>query len=110
MDWLEEITPEEANDRIAKGQVILIDVREVNEFAQARIPGALLHPLSEFDPAALPCSPDRPVLFHCAGGKRSAMAAEQYRAHVGCDQVTHIAGGIGAWIQSGLPVKQADAG
>ncbi len=108
MDWLDNLSPAEVADLISQGKIILIDVREANEFAAARIPGALLHPLSTFDAAALPCDPARPVVFHCAKGGRSAMAAEKYRAHVGCDRVAHVAGGIGDWIAQGLPVIEAE--
>lgn len=108
MDWLDNLSPTEAAELVNQGKVILIDVREAEEFAAARIPGALLHPLSTFDPAALPNDPARPVLFHCAKGGRSAMAADKYRAHVGCDRVGHVAGGIGDWIAQGLPVIKAD--
>ncbi len=106
-DWLNDLSPEVAATMIKNGDVVLIDVREPNEFVASRIPGALLHPLSTFDPAALPADPNRPVIFHCAGGVRSATAAEKYRDHVGCDRVGHIAGGLGAWAQCGLPVIEA---
>lgn len=105
-DWLNNVSPADVAEMVRNQKVVLVDVREPNEFADARIPGALLHPLSEFDPACLPCDPNRPVLFHCAGGKRSAMAAEKYRAHVGCDGVSHMAGGIMAWANEGLPLNK----
>ncbi|MGB0921403.1 MAG: rhodanese-like domain-containing protein [Alphaproteobacteria bacterium] len=102
MEWLNDLTPDEVANLLAQNKIVLVDVREINEFAASRIPGALLHPLSEFDPACLPDGMDgRPVVFHCAGGKRSAMAAERYYAHVGCDRVSHLAGGMMAWQQAG---------
>jgi len=104
MDWLDNLSPQDAHELIKDGKVALIDVREVNEFEAGCIPGASLHPLSGFDPAALPNNPDLPVLLYCAAGGRSAMAAEKYRAHYGCDRVAHIAGGIGAWAECGLPL------
>lgn len=104
--WLIEVSPEDAFKMIEDAKVTVIDVREVGEFADAHIAGALLHPLSGFEPAGLPCDPNKPVLFHCAAGKRSAMAAEHYRAHYNCDNVMHIAGGLGAWAQAGMPVKK----
>lgn len=108
MDWLDELSPQQAQALHNDKKAVIIDVREIGEFAAKRIPCALLHPLSEFDPAALPCDPARPVVFHCAGGVRSAKAAEAYRAHVGCDRVSHIAGGIAAWAECGLPLTEAD--
>ena len=109
MDWLDELTPDEVSDLIAQNKIVLIDVREINEFAACRIPGALLHPLSEFDAACLPVdTAERDVVFHCAGGKRSAMAAENYRAHTGCDRVRHLAGGLAAWQQAGKATKVAE--
>ena len=51
------------------GEILLVDVREPNEYAFERIHGALLYPLSTFDANALPREGRRLVL-HCAGGRR----------------------------------------
>lgn len=88
------------------GKVVLVDVREPNEFVLERIPGALLFPLSSFDPEALPADGDRQVIFHCAGGKRSLDAAQR-RLGAGAGRAAHLGGGIAAWKAAGLPVVTA---
>jgi rhodanese-related sulfurtransferase len=46
---------------------------------------------------------DRPLLVHCAGGYRSAIAASMLQNR-GFDQVSEIAGGMSAWEKAGLPL------
>jgi rhodanese-related sulfurtransferase len=77
-------------------------VREIPEHAAERIEGALLHPLSTFDPGGLLRDAQRPIVFHCLSGARSARA---YRmaAKTGLPLRGHITGGITAWKQAGLP-------
>jgi len=99
---LREFTPRELEAALAKGEVILVDVREHAEHDAARIDGAVCYPLSTFDPTALP---EGNVVLHCGVGKRSAMAAGQC-AKAGVKIAGHLAGGINAWAQAGLPVKR----
>ncbi len=99
---LRDFTPEELEAALAKGDVILVDVREHPEHDAARIEGALCYPLSTFDPQALP---EGNIVLHCGVGRRSAMAAEQC-AKAGVKIAGHLAGGINAWAQAGLPVTR----
>lgn len=85
------------------GTLLLIDVREPDEYAFVRIPGALLYPLSTFDAAALPADGTRRVVFHCGSGKRSLMAAER-RLAAGQVKAAHMSGGLAAWKAAGLPI------
>lgn len=104
---LRELTPQELNAQLEAGTALLIDVREPNEYAAERIPGALLFPLSTFDASRLPPDGPRLVVFQCAGGKRSANAAGQ-RLAAGAANAAHLAGGIAAWKAAGLPVITLD--
>ena len=67
-------TPQQVHDAMARGEIVLIDVREPSEFAVERIHGALLFPLSTFDPAGLPDAVGKQVVLQCGSGKRSEMA------------------------------------
>ncbi len=89
-------------------KVLLIDVREPEEYASERIAGALLFPLSTFDPAALPDDESRRVVFHCGSGKRSLAAAER-RLAAGQLHAAHMGGGLAAWKAAGLPVITPDS-
>jgi rhodanese-related sulfurtransferase len=85
---------------------LLVDVRELNEFRQLRVPGAVLVPLSDFAAAHARLPKDRPLLLMCASGKRSLVAAE-YLSRNGYPDVTNVEGGITAWHRAGLPTTDA---
>jgi rhodanese-related sulfurtransferase len=87
---------------LADHTIVLVDVREPQEYANERIEGALLFPLSTFDPKALPDSGERKVVFHCGSGVRSARAAEACMA-AGIAHDAHLEGGIQAWKAARLP-------
>jgi len=99
MTTVQNLTPLELKAALATGNVTLVDVREPAEFAAAHIEGAVLHPLSTFNPASLP--PGR-VIFSCGSGKRSLMALQRSQA-AGLAVDSHLAGGLLAWQQAGLP-------
>ena len=97
-----DLTPRQVKAGLDAREILLIDVREPDEFAAERIDGALNLPLSAFDPSALPDPGGRTIVLQCAGGKRSAMALDRCRkAQESID--THLAGGIAAWKAAGLP-------
>jgi rhodanese-related sulfurtransferase len=101
-----DATPEQVRAWQDGREILLVDVREVNEYAVERIHGALLYPLSTFDAAAIPRE-GRKLVLHCAGGRRSAMAAQKLQA-AGFGEVTHLAGGLQAWKAAGLPTVRID--
>ena len=100
---LQELSPNEVADLLAAGKIHLIDVRENNEWDAGHIEGARLVPLSIL-PAMLSDLPtDKPVVFHCKAGGRSAQAvALAQRAGLSID--AHMAGGAMAWTAAGLPL------
>jgi len=89
---------------LAEGSIILVDVREPHEFAAGHIPGSLSHPLSSFDPSALPTGEGRRVVFSCAAGVRSVRAIEFAQA-AGLNVREHYRGGFKDWVASGEPVE-----
>jgi rhodanese-related sulfurtransferase len=95
---------------LARGDTLLVDVREDFEHAEERIPGARPAPLSRLDPAALRASCNgSTIVFHCRSGKRSTEAATRF-AGPG-ETVFQLAGGIEAWKASGREVlRPAKAG
>ncbi|NVO17308.1 MAG: rhodanese-like domain-containing protein [Rhodoplanes sp.] len=98
------LSPEEVAADLAADRVLLVDVREPNETVRERIPGAVLMPLSVFEPADLPDPAGREVVFSCASGIRSVKAAEIAQA-AGLPYRAHLAGGIKAWKAAGLPTE-----
>jgi rhodanese-related sulfurtransferase len=87
---------------LADASFLLVDVREPHEFAAGHIPGSVSHPLSTFDPAALPT--DKRVVFSCAAGVRSVRAMELAQAG-GRDIREHYKGGFKDWAMAGEPVE-----
>ena len=103
---LQEMTPTEVHTALVRHEIVLIDVREPQEYVTERIHGALLCPLSTFDPAALPVGP-RPIVLHCGSGKRSAAAVAKC-IDAGVSVTTHMTGGIAAWKHARLHTVTLD--
>lgn len=100
----EFITAETAKSWLEADEAVLIDVREAPEHAAARIEGAILNPLSGFDPASVPPHEGKKLILHCASGIRCGMAADQM-AGAGYDETIYrLQGGIQAWHEAGYPV------
>ena len=97
-----DLTPQQVKAALDAGEILLIDVREPDEFAAERIAGSRNLPLSKFSPGDLPKADGKTVVLQCAGGKRSAMAVDQCRK-AGEAIETHLAGGLAAWKAAGLP-------
>lgn len=100
-----EITATQLAELLDKGEALVVDVREVNEFADGHIPGAVNMPLSTFQASQLPKAEGKTIILNCLGGKRSGMALD--KCSVAQEVVdTHLAGGFGAWASAGLPVER----
>ncbi|MBU6318641.1 MAG: rhodanese-like domain-containing protein [Alphaproteobacteria bacterium] len=100
-------TPKAISDALERDEIVLIDVREPGEYASERIHGAMLFPLSTFDPAALPDPAGKDLVFHCGSGKRSQTAYER-AVKAGVAVRSHMQGGIGAWKAQGLSTITVD--
>lgn len=99
-----DIDPHEA-DRLVSEGAILLDVREDDEWAAGRAPGAVHIPLGQVGDRHGELA-DGLVVCICRAGGRSATAAAQL-AQAG-RQVRNVAGGMQAWEAGGLPVVAAD--
>jgi rhodanese-related sulfurtransferase len=106
MSEIPEIDLDELERRIV-GNPVIIDVREEDEFIEARIDGVLHIALGTVPERLSEIPTDVPVLVVCALGGRSARAVEFMRAN-GID-ATNIAGGTLGWIESGRPVISGPA-
>jgi rhodanese-related sulfurtransferase len=85
------------------GSIVLVDVREPHEFEAGHIPGSVSHPLSHFDPHALPPAQGRRIVFSCAAGVRSLRAIELAQA-AGLPWREHYRGGFKDWVMTGEPI------
>jgi rhodanese-related sulfurtransferase len=97
-----ELSPAQAADLMARDAAEMIDVREPYERAAGHITGSRHIELSALSDSAGELPTDRPLIFQCRLGSRSAMAAFAFR-RAGFD-AHNLDGGIVAWEESGLPV------
>ena len=104
---MSEYTPHQVfellRDRV---DIQLIDVRQPEEHEAGRIAGDRLVELSQLALAVDTIDRDRPVVFYCRSGSRSAMATEAFR-NAGFD-AHNMAGGLLEWASAGLPLEPAD--
>jgi rhodanese-related sulfurtransferase len=113
---IETLSIEEALALQGRDDVVFVDLRDIRELnREGRIPGAFHCPrgMLEFwiDPESSYHKPvfaaDKRFIFFCAGGLRSALAA-QTASRMGLKPVAHIAGGYGAWKKAGGPIEAPD--
>ena len=92
------ISPTQLKARLDRGDKFrLIDVRETDEWAVARLPQAELVPLSQFQQrATTELSPEEPLVLYCHHGMRSGRAQGYLKAQ-GYANVLNLTGGIDAW-------------
>ena len=98
-----ELSPDVAADLLARAEVELIDVREPYEREAGHIPGSRHVELSALTASAGELPTDRPLVFFCRVGARSAMAAFAFR-RAGYD-AHNLDGGIVGWADHGLPLE-----
>jgi rhodanese-related sulfurtransferase len=98
---LPEIDPVDANAH--GGDDVLLDVRELDEWAVGHAPGAHHLPLSRLHPDELPAGR---LLVICRSGGRSSRAVAALR-NAGFDAV-NVTGGMQGWAAAGLPVVRDD--
>ncbi|MCD5325545.1 MULTISPECIES: MBL fold metallo-hydrolase [Pontibacillus] len=95
-------TPDQLKDKIANGEVNLIDVRNEGEWNAGHIPQAKHIMLGYLQERIDEVPTDKPVVLQCQSGGRSAMATSILQAN-GIKNVTNMAGGFGAWSKEDLP-------
>jgi adenylyltransferase/sulfurtransferase len=95
-DW--ETTSVDLKKRLDAGDdVLILDVREPNEYQICKIPGSVLIPLGELPRRYAELPKDKDIVAHCKMGGRSAKATDFLRS-VGFNRVKNLKGGILDWI------------
>jgi molybdopterin/thiamine biosynthesis adenylyltransferase/rhodanese-related sulfurtransferase len=97
-----EIEPAEAEQEIAAGDAVVLDVREPDEYEQGALPGALHIPRGTLETSVEGRIPDKSshVVVYCAGGTRSAFAAQTLQ-ELGYTDVASVIGGFNRWKDEG---------
>ncbi|MEN9393358.1 MAG: hypothetical protein RLZZ104_1701, partial [Pseudomonadota bacterium] len=96
---LHKLSPAEVRARLDAGRAVLVDIREPDEFARARIKGAQSQPLSKWEQAHLAIDPDADVVFTCRSGMRTAGACDRLAARVSGEAFI-LDGGLDAWAKA----------
>ncbi len=98
-----DLAPERVKELVEGGEAQLVDVREPYEWDAGRISGALHIELERLAGRAEELDREKPVVFQCRMGRRSALATQAFRA-AGYDAY-NMTGGIKAWADAGLPLE-----
>ena len=101
-----DVDPDRARELIEAGEAELVDVREPYEWEAGRIAGARHIEVERLAAEAGSIDRDRPVVFYCRVGSRSAMAAEAFRR---AGYVAYsVDGGLAEWDRRGHPLEPQD--
>ncbi|MEO1199115.1 MAG: rhodanese-like domain-containing protein [Pseudomonadota bacterium] len=112
LEEIETLSVGDAQALLGSDGVVFVDIRDPRELERTgRIPGAFHAPRGMLEFWIDPDSPyhkpvfaeDKRFVFFCAGGWRSALAAQTAKI-MGLKPVCHIDGGFGAWKKAGAPV------
>src|SRR5579872_1185649 len=102
---IREVGVHEVNEALKDHSgLVLLDVREKDEWEEGHLPGAVLLPRGFLEQKIEKTVTDKqtPIIVYCAGGTRSAFAAKTLQ-ELGYRDVLSMAGGYGEWKNNGLP-------
>jgi rhodanese-related sulfurtransferase len=107
LETIPQVAPAALQGRLQAGeQIVVIDVREPEEFAVGKVPGAYPIPRGVLEGQVDGRLPrDVTVVLYCAVGARSALACRSL-AEMGYEKVENLEGGFQGWVGSGLPVER----
>ena len=114
---IENLSPAAVAEEMERGDVLLVDLREPEECRhRGGIPGAIHAPRGMLEFFADPTSayyraefdPDQRTVLYCAGGGRSALAADMLQA-LGYTRVAYLDGGLTAWRDAGLTTEPGES-
>ena len=114
---IETMTVEQVMEVKDDDGVQLVDIRDVRElWRDGAIPGSMHAPRGMLEFWVDPDSPyhredfasGKKFIFYCAGGMRSALAAQSVH-RMGLSPVAHMAGGYGAWVKAGGVTEEKEA-
>lgn len=103
-DKVHVVDPSQIRSWWEAGSILLVDVREPDEYAAEAIAGSVNLPLSNFDPARMPRPEEgKRLVIHCRSGVRCGTATEKLLAAGWDGEIHRMQGGILGWKASGGP-------
>ncbi len=85
--------------------VMILDVREQDEWDAGHIPGAVFMPMGQVPDRLSEIPKDKTVIVQCRSGNRSSQVTD-FLVQQGFTNVHNMSGGLNAWQSAGLPVEQ----
>jgi rhodanese-related sulfurtransferase/rubrerythrin len=113
IDEIKSLSPDETRailDKDSKGEYILLDVRQPEEYEVGHIPGAILIPLGELEGRQGELDRSKKIITYCRSGRRS-MAAAITLCGLGFKDVHSMDGGILDWLHeriAGMPERRPE--
>ena len=102
---IEMIDPDVLAERLESDDLVVLDVRDEEEWRKGHIPGSVHVPYGELPERKDELPRDKAIAAICSGGKRSGLAASILQRE-GFERVVHVAdGGVGTWRSDGRPVE-----
>jgi sulfur-carrier protein adenylyltransferase/sulfurtransferase len=103
---ISEADARDARELIEKGDAVVVDVREQQEWDEGHIAGAIHLPRGNLESRIERLAPERsrPLVVYCSSGSRSVFAAKTL-GELGYDDVVSLAGGFTDWKRNGFPVQ-----
>jgi rhodanese-related sulfurtransferase len=102
---VQAISPKDAAALIQRGEVEVIDVREPHEWLTGHIPGARHVPLAKFRQNPSAHLSHEHVVFVCAAGVRSQLAAQLAKSTGSLTRALNLTGGTRAWAKDGFALE-----
>src|SRR3954453_22273379 len=104
---IDEIDPSAVSEVVGSEGVVIIDVRESDEWDAGHIPGARFVTRGHLESRIEGAAPDRSarVILYCASGSRSAVAPKTLKDQLGYERVESMTGGYTLWKDRGYAVE-----
>lgn len=100
------LTISEAAEMYEDEDTVVVDVRRQDEYLSGHVTGALAIPVDDILVRIDELPTDKKILFICAQGVRSGLAAEMAGAMgIDTENLYNIEDGTPAWIEQGLPAS-----
>jgi sulfur-carrier protein adenylyltransferase/sulfurtransferase len=104
---IDEVDPSAVSEILGADGVVIVDVRESDEWDAGHIPGAKFVTRGHLESRIEGAAPDRSerVILYCASGNRSALAAKTLKEQLGYEHVESMTGGYTLWKDRGYAVE-----
>jgi hydroxyacylglutathione hydrolase len=104
LEQVRQLDATQLRDSASDRKVQIVDVRGPDEWRRGHLPGAIHIPLAALPDRMGELNAAAPIVLHCKGGGRSAIATSLLQAH-GMDNVSNLAGGYEDWVKRGFEVE-----